>query len=144
MATASRDNPQVLDESTVQYLPVATTSTIQIGDLLTYNTTDDVVELMDSTADALLYVGVAVSKYPTANVETSLGNQVKVAKRGVFEFNLNTTGTAYFPNDEFKWSTGGNTVVINATTSCGVGRLWKAVGTADSVVQLRIDKYVTF
>lgn len=140
---ASRDNSRYIEEVDVQYMPVATTSTVRIGDLLTYNASSDVVESMTAVADSTVFVGVAGSKYPGSTTDGNVGDFIKVYKRGVFEFDLTTTTTQYYQNDEFRWAgTAANKVELS--TSNPVGRVWKKNTVGDTTVLLRIDNYVAF
>jgi len=140
---ASRDNPRKQDVCDVQYLPVATTATITIGDLLTFDTSGHDVEVFNAVADSTNYVGVAGSNYPGSTTDGNIGDFVKVYKRGVFEFDLTTTTTQYHNDDEFRWAgTAGNKVEVD--TSNAIGRLWKKNTVGDTTVLLRIDKYVAY
>jgi len=140
---ASRDNARFEEDIDVQYMPIATTSTSRIGDLLTFNTSSNVVEVMDAVADSTNFVGVAGSVYPGSTLDGNVGDFVKVYKRGVFEFDLTTTTTQYHQDDEFRWAgTAGNKVELS--TSNPIGRVWKKNTVGDTVVRLRIDKYVAY
>lgn len=140
---ASRDNPRILEEIDVQYMPIATTGTSRIGDLLFFNGTSNAVEPMTAVSQSTSFCGVAGSVYPGSTTDGNVGDFVKVYKRGVFEFDLTTTTTQYFHDDEFRWAgTAANKVELS--TSNPIGRVWKKNVVGDSVVRLRIDKYVAF
>lgn len=140
---ASRDNPRLEAEVDVQYMPIATTSTVKTGDLLTFDTSGHNVEAFDAVADSTNYVGVAGSNYPGSTTDGNVGNFVKVYKRGVFEFDLTTTTTQYHQDDEFRWAgTAANKVELS--TSNAIGRVWKKNTVGDTVIRLRIDKYVAY
>ena len=140
---ASRDNSRKVVEVDIQYMPIATSSTVSIGDLLAYDTTNKVVERMDAVADSTVFVGVAGSNYPVTTTDGNVGDFVKVYKRGVFEFDLTTTTTQYHQNTEFRWAgTAANKVELS--TSNPIGRVWKKNVVGDTTVLLRIDNYVAF
>lgn len=138
---ASRDNSRKLEVVDVQYMPIATTSTSRIGDLLYYDTSAHVVAPMTAVAQSTAFVGVAGSNYPGSTTDGNIRDQVKVYKRGVFEFDLTTTTTQYFQNDEFRWAgTAANKVELS--TSNPIGRVWASNTVGDTVVRLRIDAYI--
>jgi hypothetical protein len=140
---ASRDNSRIVEDVDVQYLPIATSSTSRIGDLLIFNGSSNCVEPMTAVAQSTAFVGVAGSVYPGSTTDGNVGDFVKVYKRGVFEFDLTTTTTQYYHDDEFRWA-GAAANKVELSTSNPIGRVWKKNVVGDTVVRLRIDKYVVF
>lgn len=139
---ASRDNPQIHGYVDTQMMPVASTGTVNIGDLLAWDNSGKVVYSFTAITDSTAMVGVAGSTFPGSQTDGNIGNFVKVYKVGVFEFNLTTTTTQYHQNSEFRWDTAANQVELS--TSNQVGRVWKKNVVGDTTVRLRIDKYVVF
>lgn len=140
---ASRDNPRVDTEIDVEFMPISTAATARIGDLLEYDTTNHVVTVMNAVADSTNFCGVAGANYPTSTDSALGSNLLKVYKRGVFEFDLTTTNVQYHQDDEFRWAgTAGNKVELS--TSNPIGRVWQENVVGDTVVRLRIDKYVAY
>lgn len=134
----STDNARIIDEVDVQYMPIATTATVVIGDLLTFGTSNT-VERMTAVADSTILAGVAGSNYTLATVDASTGHFVKVYKRGVFAFNIASSAVAY-QDETCRWGSAGSTVVV--ASSNPVGRLWATKADGALVVYLRIDDYV--
>lgn len=140
---ASRDNSRKNVDVTVQYMPVATSSTVSIGDLLEYDTTNKVVARMAAVTGNTNFIGVAGSNYPVTGTDGNVGDFIKVYKTGVFEFDLTTTTTQYHQNSEFRWAgTAANKVELS--TSNPIGRVWKKNVIGDTTVLLRIDNYVAY
>lgn len=140
---ASRDNSRKNVDTSVEYMPIATSSTVRIGDILEFDTTNKVVQIMSNATNTANFVGVAGSNYPVTTTEGNVGDFVKVYKTGVFEFDLTTTTVQYHQNSEFRWAgTAGNKVELS--TSIPIGRVWKKNIIGDTTVLLRIDKYVAY
>lgn len=143
MANASRDNSRILEECDVQYVPIASTSTMRVGDAVIFDTTNHAAVPMTGVAQSTVFMGVAGSNYPGSDVDGNIGDFVKVYKRGVFEFDLTTTNVQYHNDDEFRWAgTAANKVELS--TSNPIGRVWKKNVVGDTKVRLRIDKYVAY
>lgn len=142
---ASRDNPRKDDELDSQYMPISTAATARIGDLLYYDTSGHVAAPMTGVAQSTAFVGVAGSNYSgiPLDVNGNVGHFVKVYKRGIFEFDLTTSTVQYYQDDEMRWAgTAANKVELS--TSNPIGRVWKSNTVGDTVVRLRIDKYVAY
>lgn len=141
--SASRDNSKILEQDDVQYMDIATASTSRIGDLLFYNATSECVEPMTAVSQSTAFVGVAGSNYPGSTTDGNIQDRVKVYKAGIFEFDLTSTNVAYFQDDEFRWA-GAAANKVQIDTSNPIGRVWKKNVVGDTVVRLKIDKYVAF
>lgn len=124
-------------EGKVQYMPVDSGASYEIGELATYDTTNHEAEPFDAIADSTEYVGVFGSRKDAADTTIS---EAKVYKGGVFEFDV--ASGSYHQDDEFRWSAARRTVALS--TSNQIGRCFKATGASAVKVLLKIDAYIAY
>jgi len=125
-----------IKEGNVQHIIPASTTEISIGELLKYDSSNDVVAPFDAIGDSSTFIGVAGSASASGEVDPVL-----VYKKGVFEFDIDTSAI-WYENDTFRWSAAKRTV--SHSTSNIIGRLFKRVTASDSKVRLKIDSYVAW